>query len=432
MISLSALLVCPFGRVLGFDHKELFPSYDEYDVTTFDYGEGESTGQISQYPLFGKPYGGYARASASRLASLPLKFTNDVGFHLKDEGLDDGIMSHHFTVRDEQGRMFVCRVYNETNLNEADVVASMFDVVQYPLVVNGYLDRSDKNELINEEQDENLEAKMAKSTPESELDIFQWHKDGLKKTVEHVNTHDGGLLISYLTSDNVPTSIIRMFQKIVDAFEDIDDEDNCLTITPDYWTYKYCFRNHIEQFNNRVIPRDEVEDIVNLEDKNDGQLLIENKRNLKIRKGKKTVLASNVMTKISLGTFDEEKFILDRDLYSQATDIPSLLSSLVLEQTYSGGSFCKINGKKRETTVRISCCDPDSTHTLNLRSVLENPEGSCSYVVNICSSELCANRIMETLDEKERGEDSVRLILERSLYDNCLIRGVDWWKYEFW
>ena len=149
------------------------------------------------------------------------------------------------------------------------------------------------------------------------------------------------------------------------------------------------------------------------------------------------VKVSNLKHLISLGKLESEKFLLDDKLSSISSDKSSVLSSLVVEQKYSDGSFCKDTSKNRETLVRISCCESDldvsSKNSYKLKYVKEESEGSCNYIAGVCSPALCTYNTMDTFHaHEETKQSSLSSILQRALYKNCLIRGVDWWKYEFW
>ena len=66
---------------------------------------------------------------------------------------------------------------------------------------------------------------------------------------------------------------------------------------------------------------------------------------------------------------------------------------------------------------------------------MEIPKDSCKYEVSACTPLMCAKRFMEPhidpIVKKLQENISVRKILQRALKTNCLIRAVDWWKYEF-
>lgn len=69
---------------------------------------------------YGSPYGGFSRATASRLASMPLTLPN-----IDHEAVDfDPI---YITTRDAAGRQYACRVYHEDELEPGTLEDSLFD-----------------------------------------------------------------------------------------------------------------------------------------------------------------------------------------------------------------------------------------------------------------------------------------------------------------
>lgn len=87
-----------------------FPSnFEEYDYSVLD-----------PLTVFGSPYGGFSRATRSRLAALPLYLPD-----ISDEEPTDE--PEYMQVRDSDGRLFACRVYHEDELDPATLNDSMFD-----------------------------------------------------------------------------------------------------------------------------------------------------------------------------------------------------------------------------------------------------------------------------------------------------------------
>jgi hypothetical protein len=91
-------------------YTDLFPStYEEYDYSILD-------------PLtaYGSPYGGFSRATRSRLAALPLYLPTVAKEHPSED-------TAYMQVRDSDGRLFTCRVYHEDELDPKSLNDSMFD-----------------------------------------------------------------------------------------------------------------------------------------------------------------------------------------------------------------------------------------------------------------------------------------------------------------
>jgi hypothetical protein len=103
----------------------LFPPVHEYDALAID--------PIS---MFGSPLGGFSRATAARLGSIPL--------HLPLVSLeappDDPA---YLQVRDEAGRLFACRVYHQDELEPSSWNDGLFDA---PRLVQPAVRASNEND----------------------------------------------------------------------------------------------------------------------------------------------------------------------------------------------------------------------------------------------------------------------------------------------
>ncbi|WFD43969.1 hypothetical protein MPSI1_002634 [Malassezia psittaci] len=73
---------------------------------------------------------------------------------------------------------------------------------------------------------------------------------------------------------------------------------------------------------------------------------------------------------------------LDQEVQKLSTD-----QHLVLEQTWSDGTVCDLNGVPRTTIVKYMCVSPNADHH-HIDSITEMQ--SCNYVINIHTSALCA------------------------------------------
>ncbi len=106
------------------------PSEEEYNPLFFDPNS-----------LFGAPLGGYARATRSRLAALPLRLVGGSVFWTDEQDQDKDAPDNddsdsevedrepdapYFTMRDGTGRQFACRIYNEDELTAESISQSMF------------------------------------------------------------------------------------------------------------------------------------------------------------------------------------------------------------------------------------------------------------------------------------------------------------------
>ncbi len=106
-VSLVPLLLAARTVHSLYDHRDLFPNNDEYDFNILDPDS-----------VFGSPFGGFSRATRSRLAALPLRLPS-----VSDEEPEP----LHMEISDASGRQFICRVYNEDEIDQASLTNSMFD-----------------------------------------------------------------------------------------------------------------------------------------------------------------------------------------------------------------------------------------------------------------------------------------------------------------
>jgi hypothetical protein len=103
-------------------HTRLFPANDEYDSKVLD-----------PFSVYGSPYGGFSRATRSRLAAMPLRLPDmatlddaedDSEGGFEEEALDTAT---YMETSDGLGRGYVCRVYHEDALEPTSLSDSMFD-----------------------------------------------------------------------------------------------------------------------------------------------------------------------------------------------------------------------------------------------------------------------------------------------------------------
>ena len=88
---------------------ELFPPNDEYDAFILD-----------PNTIYGSPLGGYSRATASRLASVPLKFPPHDAMEEKEDDEDDDDQDNYYQTRDMYGRLYICQTHTHTAADNND------------------------------------------------------------------------------------------------------------------------------------------------------------------------------------------------------------------------------------------------------------------------------------------------------------------------
>jgi hypothetical protein len=105
-------------------YRRLFysPELYEYDPFTFDPSNS-----------MGSPYGGFARATMSRLAALPLRLVGSYTPLFSDSSFlpvvdPESPKGPYFSMYDAQGRMLACRIYDEEELTAESITQGMLDV----------------------------------------------------------------------------------------------------------------------------------------------------------------------------------------------------------------------------------------------------------------------------------------------------------------
>lgn len=189
---ITQLIIFGYELTIGGGHvyTNSFPTYDEYDYSILDPDH-----------IYGSPYGGFSRAARSRLASLPL-FLPDVSGDATNEN------PLHMEVRDAEGRLFVCRVYHEEELDPESLHDSMYDAPKLRMIETDTMMKESSNVI--EDVDESID-KSSVSTTEPKVD--------------------------------------RVLQ-IQDALSELDGI--CAQVDTGWWSYEICFGKAITQFHIEV------------------------------------------------------------------------------------------------------------------------------------------------------------------------------------
>jgi hypothetical protein len=107
------------------DHSRMFPQNDEYDPWILD-----------PFTIYGSPYGGFSRATRSRLEALPLKLPDEFFYDneapkqtpaadKEEQELDERLF---WEISDGLGRRYACRTYYNNELEPSSFAESMFEV----------------------------------------------------------------------------------------------------------------------------------------------------------------------------------------------------------------------------------------------------------------------------------------------------------------
>jgi len=246
-----------------YDHS--FPSrVEEYNPFRFD-----------PTTVFGAPYGGYARATRSRLAALPLRFVGNAGFASSSPpssssstttsgsssssssspllGLDytagtgDESTSHtshpstdptneapsphgpYFTTRDGLGRLFACRVYREHELEPRSIFDSVFDEayeIGAPIPYPPGTAEQDSARSADAAADGSVGGRVG---------VGARAGDGVM---------DAGLDVKGSADESQETHVPR---HVLDAVSKLNNI--CAQIHQGWWSYEWCHENDVSQFH---------------------------------------------------------------------------------------------------------------------------------------------------------------------------------------
>ncbi|KAG7363315.1 glucosidase II [Nitzschia inconspicua] len=425
-------------------YTDSFPTHDEYDMMALDPDTPHGT-----------PYGGFSRATASRLASLPLKLP-DVGEQLEE------FEPIYTTVQDTFGRPFVCRVYHEDELDPMSLKDSMYNTPilnkerqdfgreqtnedKYP--VRPSPDKTEDS-VIEESKTENLkddnpnqEGNSAVADVASKTDAADSDSDA--KTKPETTS-------SYAKMDRV--MFIQEIHKRLSRLAGL-----CAQMHPDWWSYEWCYDKKVTQFH------------INMQS---------------VQVGKTFDIKLEDIT--SLGVFSERRIISVLDEHRQADLDHDQIDGLDFAEgrpelarvidTFINGDICPDTGKPRVTESTLRCCSerilsqskggvlkngrPVTTDIMTMVKTTEWSEEVCHYNITLCTPLLCDDSISdgvsngplessskETSSKKNNNDINLKLdpvavekmsipeVLQQIFGDDgdsCIQVGTGgWWVYEF-
>lgn len=440
-----------------YSHADLFPPLGEYDP-----------GILDPYHIYGAPFGGFSRATRSRLASLPL--------HLPEiaESNVDTDAPLFFEVRDDLGRLFACRAYNEDELLLETLTDSMFDPPRLRVA-------ADEGEAVADASLTLVESDETIATPLSSIEtdevedggrsVIEEPQDETQSMIESAAADSPGMdsttmsegppvLNDHKISEQTMSATITSDASFVENTDDqtshdstlflssSEDEDAvletksmvgvrlseleliCGQIHTGWWSYEWCYQQSVSQFH---LEYDAIKNKINVDSLTD------------------------------LGMFTER--IIETDLTHAPTnelaqEIPELARVVDI---HNGGGECKETGQLRKTFAHLQCCSDDimqqnqgllhkggrqvTSDIAAVISVQEDPNMVCTYNMTICTPLLCRGDNREgalssldasmaaalSLESEDFDEnESIREILDRTLQELCLqSNNGGWWTYEF-
>ena len=361
----TQLLLVSVGGVDSSDHQHLhtdsFPKNDEYDIM-----------KLEPETPYGTPYGGFSRATASRLAGLPLKLPS-VSKQIDDDSGDNTFEPMYTMVRDNSGRKFACRVYHEDELEADSLGDSMFDTPRPRKTSDSESDPSPSSEPA----EENIPVDSSKDENSA---IRQLGDDNDPST-----TTSSASNLKEVDFD--PMLVGHTIQKRLAKLKGL-----CAQLHPhSWWSYEWCHQDTIKQFHVSVIR-------LNGQAK---QVELESITNLGSFSGRTiTVIDKDGDDDIDPKVDQSKTLAEGRKELGRVVD------------TFAGGDTCDATGKPRVTQAEFRCCSERNiaknkggvlqngnqikTDVVSIYEATEDKSKVCHYNITICTSLMC-----EDYDESE-------------------------------
>lgn len=386
---LLIVLTIPSAAV-SYSYQDFFPpAEEEYDPFKFDPNS-----------LFGAPLGGYARATRSRLAALPLRFVGDSIFWQKDkQGVDrddgdDVVVKQkdkgkpYFTITDAMGREFACRVYEEDELTPESMSDSVFDVPVEKMssIVRGRdhtLDSTvlekDPNEIIG---DEGIDGPTFSQAVEGAEHVDSKsketiHEDNSKHDhVEFVyTTNIDEYLESQQGASKVSSSIpddVRIDEKVlVESLNNL--EGICAQLHMGWWSYEWCYNDKVTQFHVQV-QANQIKDVVSVKDLMP-EFVVQSISTIGTFTKRKIIVETTLQEQVSKeggeidyydndnddddsgneAQKDQDTITLETEKDVEKTQLDYTTDVLVIE-SYENGDYCEEAGANRVAEVHLRCC----------------------------------------------------------------------------
>lgn len=387
----TTLLVTDAGHV----YTDSFPTHDEYDHMILDADS-----------VYGSPYGGFSRATASRLAGLTLKLPN-----IGDELIESDI-SQYETIRDYEGRPFACRVYHEDELEPSSLGDSMFDAPVLKAVKEEEAKKGKGKQLetATERGTKDLSlgggetkvetdpletanvdgANMDTAEQEEETQIYTEMDKLMDPTVTSasgpklskkigplVKTHDG-----HFTD---PIAVAHMLNQRLKALVGM-----CAQIHRGWWSYSWCHQADVKQFHV-VVESSKTSNVQNIQLEDISILGKFAERQVKLNEGK------NVEAEVKVDENGRKK--------KDYTGGREALGTIT--ETFLDGDVCPETDQPRQTKITLQCCSekvisrtkggvllngkPIESNLAALVDLSESEEPPCMYSMTICTPLLCAD-----------------------------------------
>lgn len=445
-------------------YTDSFPTNDEYDFNIMD-----------PLTVYGSPYGGFSRATRSRLASLPLYLPAEV---LEVENKDETAAERqdddqeeedvYYEVSDAAGRLFVCRVYHQDELDPDSLDESMFDAPKLRIAQEDEpLVQDDKDDLESVSQEGATKSAASKAetdttttgntNKETGVTIEELEKiTGTSR--QQVDLQRSNSDLASLTDEETGLLTANVFTLIAVERSLARLKGVCAQIHLGWWSYEWCHEDRVAQFHVEFVnskdplQRLQLTDLTNL-----GTFSLRN-----VRPPGTDMSDPAVDFKESDPRNKNRRKNLDWEMLRGG-----LNEIGIAEDVYVGGDTCPDTGKPREMQVIYRCCSNlhmarfqgrDAAKTVAGGGVpaviadLFEKEDTCQYEATICTPLLCSggdeaekvtagsgksleeikkSRPLPFKRKPKKDNESIRYTLERVLENVCLQNNDGgWWTYE--
>ncbi|CAJ1946433.1 unnamed protein product [Cylindrotheca closterium] len=366
----------------------------EYDFTILD-----------PNTAYGSPYGGFSRATASRLASMPLMLPN-IAQELAD------FEPVYMTTRDSSGQEYACKVYHEDELEAISLDESMFDLA------------------------------ILKSPDELKKPSPSESKSGESGAIVNLGNANAEEEEEDLDS---PIKIAALLQSRLNKLKGM-----CAQFHEGWWSYEWCYEGKVRQFHVHIdsaensVQNIQITDITSLGTyaERKAELIKKDAANVKEEKedseGKQPSRNPNAMAEIT-------------DMYLHGGWCPSTKKARMTQAVLR---CCSPQVIARSRGSVLFQGQPMDTNLLAMQGIVEG--STCVYNVTICTPLLCNDYVEEKPPTKVPKEDlkpatvtetrssnkaldpatvSEMTVVEilKSLFgrDKCMQTGTGgWWLYE--
>ena len=407
---------------------ELYPPNEEYDFTILDPNN-----------VHGSPFGGFARATQSRLAALPLILpsskeqdasasssssvgadANGASASVTDNNVNNDEL--YYEVRDAAGTLFACRVYHEDELASFSIKESVFDVAVDPTEEAAILESS------RQAADKANESK--ETTPGADSVGDAAAASGSHKGGDDVmNGMNGHVVVSSSVDENsLPLHIqsqgdVPELEQIVDSIGSIVTymahlTGVCSQIHQGWWSYEWCYETKVSQFHINFGDQQRGKSDIRLDDVTVIGFYV--RREIILGKDKPTVADSPGDSQHPASDDDDDDDRKAENGRNNKTDKDSLevrMKKLAkgeipvarVVDSYKNGDFCPETKKRRAMTVEYRCCSTKAMESLNsavlyqgtpvnsnIAAIVDLAEvETCQYTATVCTPLLCKGKAQQ-------------------------------------